>query len=95
MEKKIIEKLLEIGVLPHTKGFGYLKRAIEITIKNKCKLPKMTKDVYPKIAEENGDTPSKVERACRHARSKAKAPFNSISNGQFVATVSLEIGLSN
>ena len=95
MEKKIIEKLLEIGVLPHTKGFGYLKRAIEITIKNKCKLPKMTKDVYPKIAEENNDTPSKVERACRHARSKAKAPFNSISNCQFVATVSLEIGLLN
>ena len=55
----------------------------------------MTKEVYPKIAKENGDTPSKVERACRHARSKAKAPFNSISNGQFIATVSLEIGLSN
>lgn len=95
MEKKIIEKLLEIGVLPHTKGFGYLKRAIEITIKNKCKLPKMTKYVYPKIAEENNDTCMRVERACRHARSKAKAPFNSISNGQFIASVSLEISLSN
>jgi two-component system response regulator (stage 0 sporulation protein A) len=95
MEKKIIEKLLEIGVLPHTKGFGYLKRAIEMTIKNKCKLPEMTKDVYPKIAEENNDTCARVERACRHARSKAKAPFNSISNGQFVARVSLEISLLN
>lgn len=95
MEKKIIEKLLEIGVLPHTKGFGYLKRAIEITIKNKCKLPEMTKDVYPKIAEENKDTCTRVERDCRYARSKAKAPFNSISNGQFIARVSLEISLSN
>ena len=48
MEKKIIEKLLSIGVLPHTKGFGYLKRAIEITIKNNYKLPEMTKEVYDK-----------------------------------------------
>jgi two-component system response regulator (stage 0 sporulation protein A) len=95
MEKKIIEKLLEIGVLPHTKGFGYLKRAVEMALKNKCKLPKMTKDVYPKIAEENNDTCLRVERACRHARSKAKAPFNSMSTGQFIARVSLEISLSN
>jgi two-component system response regulator (stage 0 sporulation protein A) len=95
MEKKIIEKLLEIGVLPHTKGFGYLKRAIEMTIKNKCKLPEMTKEVYPKIAKENNDTCIRVERACRHARSKTKAPFNSISNGQFIARVSLEISLLN
>lgn len=95
MEKKIIEKLLSIGVLPHTKGFGYLKRAIEITITNNYKLPEMTKDVYPKIAEENNDTCTRVERACRHARSKAKAPFNSISNGQFIARVSLEISLLN
>jgi two-component system response regulator (stage 0 sporulation protein A) len=95
MEKKIIEKLLSIGVLPHTKGFGYLKRAIEITIKNNYKLPEMTKVVYPKIAKENGDTPSKVERACRHARSKAQAPFNLLTNGGFVARVSLEISLGN
>ena len=82
-------------MLPHTKGFGYLKRAIDMTIKNKCKLPEMTKYVYPKIAEENNDTCIRVERACRHARSKAKEPFNSISTGQFVARVSLEISLSN
>lgn len=59
--------LHEIGVPAHLLGYRYLRRAIEMVIDNVGLLSAMTKDLYPTIAREQGATPSRVERAIRHA----------------------------
>ena len=65
---KTNEFLIKLGVYPNLKGFDYIVRAVEI-IKEKGHL-KVTKELYPKIAEEFGTLPTRVERAMRHIVSK-------------------------
>ena len=89
MKKKIIEHLLKIGVKPQSKGFGYLVKAIEMTVDNDGVLPSMTKTIYPEIAKIYGDKANGVERACRYAKIEAKQPYCSLSNGEFIARISL------
>ncbi len=62
----IYELLLHVGVPANVKGFRYLHDAIDMTITNGM-LPKITKTLYPSIADNHGDTPVRVERAMRHA----------------------------
>ena len=62
IEEKISDIFMAIGVPPHIKGYAYLREGIKITVINN-----VTKGLYPGIAEKFGTTPSKVERAIRHA----------------------------
>lgn len=57
----------EIGVPSHIKGYPYLRKAIEIAVKDADSINAVTKVLYPKVAEEFGTTASRVERAIRHA----------------------------
>lgn len=59
--------LHEIGVPAHLLGYRYLRRAIEMVTDKVDLLSSMTKELYPTIAREQGATPSRVERAIRHA----------------------------
>ena len=67
LEMKITDILHEIGVPAHIKGYHYLRNAIMHSIKDPEMLESVTKLMYPTVAKEYGTTPSRVERAIRHA----------------------------
>ncbi|UOF90093.1 sporulation transcription factor Spo0A [Fodinisporobacter ferrooxydans] len=57
----------EIGVPAHIKGYHYLREAIGMVFRDVEILGSITKVLYPKIADKYNTTPSRVERAIRHA----------------------------
>ena len=57
----------EIGVPAHIKGYQYLREGIILTVRNMEVINAVTKVLYPEIAKRFGTTPSRVERAIRHA----------------------------
>ena len=57
----------EIGVPAHIKGYGYLRDAIILAVSDMEMLNSITKLLYPTIAKMHQTTPSRVERAIRHA----------------------------
>lgn len=67
LEKLITEKLHEIGVPAHIKGYQYLRSSIMMAVNDMDILNSITKQLYPTIAKEYDTTPSRVERAIRHA----------------------------
>jgi len=67
MEAKITNIIHEIGVPAHIKGYLYLREAISMVIDDVELLGAVTKELYPNIAKKYNTTPSRVERAIRHA----------------------------
>ncbi|AIS52391.1 stage 0 sporulation protein A [Thermoanaerobacter kivui] len=67
LEAMITEIIHDVGVPAHIKGYMYLRDAISLVISNMEYLNSVTKMLYPKIAEKYNTTPSRVERAIRHA----------------------------
>lgn len=67
LEIEITNLIHEIGVPAHIKGYHYLRDAITIVVNNMDILSAVTKELYPTIAKMNNTTPSRVERAIRHA----------------------------
>lgn len=67
LESEITELLHEIGIPAHIKGYMYLRTAILETYINVDFLGQITKVLYPEIANKYATTPSRVERAIRHA----------------------------
>ncbi|HIE13156.1 MAG TPA: sporulation transcription factor Spo0A [Desulfotomaculum sp.] len=57
----------EIGVPAHVKGYHYLRDAILMVVEEINLLGGITKELYPMIAQKYNTTPSRVERAIRHA----------------------------
>lgn len=66
-ETHIVSLLHEIGIPAHIMGYRYLKDAVLITLQDKDAINSITKIIYPEIASKNHTTPSRVERAIRHA----------------------------
>mgnify|MGYP000136760447 CR=1 FL=1 len=66
-ETQIVSLIHEIGIPSHIMGYQYLKDAIQITMDNRDAINSITKMLYPDIAQKNGTTSSRVERAIRHA----------------------------
>ncbi|AJS57955.1 sporulation transcription factor Spo0A [Paenibacillus sp. IHBB 10380] len=67
LDANITSIIHEIGVPAHIKGYQYLREAITIVYNNIEILGAITKTLYPAIAEKFKTTPSRVERAIRHA----------------------------
>lgn len=67
LEAKITNIIHEIGVPAHIKGYLYLREAITMVVDNIELLSAVTKELYPNIAKKFNTTPSRVERAIRHA----------------------------
>ena len=67
LESRITEILHEIGVPAHIKGYQYLREAIMLTVEDMDVINAVTKVLYPEVARKFGTTPSRVERAIRHA----------------------------
>lgn len=67
LELMITEILHQIGVPAHIKGYHYLRVAIVLSVKNSETVNSVTKLLYPTVAKKYATTPSRVERAIRHA----------------------------
>ena len=58
---------IKLGAPINNKGFDYLVQATLLTLDNPAMLESITKELYPEVAKRFGTTPSRVERAIRHA----------------------------
>ena len=67
LENDVTHILHEIGIPAHIKGYQYLRDAIIISVEDHEMLTSVTKILYPTIAKRHQTTPSRVERAIRHA----------------------------
>ena len=67
LETKITGILHEIGVPAHIRGYHYMREAIMMAVEDLDILNYITKELYPTIAKKCNTTPSRVERAIRHA----------------------------
>lgn len=66
-EEQLANLFLSIGIPAHIKGYGYLREAVRLVLDQPEIINRITKELYPGIARRFGTTPSKVERAMRHA----------------------------
>lgn len=67
LEMIVTDIIHQIGIPAHIKGYHYLRKAIMLSIKEPEMLESITKLLYPTIAEAFNTSPSRVERAIRHA----------------------------
>lgn len=67
LESDVTSVIHEIGVPAHIKGYQYLRDAIILSVNDMEMLNSITKILYPTIAKRHQTTPSRVERAIRHA----------------------------
>ena len=67
LEALVTNLIHEVGVPAHIKGYQYLREAIMMVVNDIDVINQITKSLYPRIALKYNTTPSRVERAIRHA----------------------------
>ncbi len=67
LEMTVSEVMHQLGVPAHIKGYQYLRCAIILAIESDDMMSSVTKILYPTVAKKFNTTPSRVERAIRHA----------------------------
>ncbi len=67
VEVKVTNLIHDLGVPAHIKGYQYLREAIIMAVENQDIINSVTKMMYPLLAKRYQTTPSRVERAIRHA----------------------------
>ena len=67
IEALVTNVIHEVGVPAHIKGYQYLREAIMMAIGDIDVINQITKQLYPDISKKYHTTPSRVERAIRHA----------------------------
>jgi two-component system response regulator (stage 0 sporulation protein A) len=67
LDQRISEIFMTVGIPAHIKGYQFLREAIKMTIDSPEIINSITKKLYPEVAERFETSPSKVERAIRHA----------------------------
>ena len=67
LEALVTNVIHEVGVPAHIKVYQYLREAIIMVVNNIDVINQITKQLYPDIAKKYETTPSRVERAIRHA----------------------------
>jgi len=67
LEQRISDLLHEVGIPANIRGYQYLRAAIILVAEEAQLLNSITKILYPKIAKIHESTPTRVERAIRHA----------------------------
>ena len=67
LEAAVSDIIHEIGVPAHVKGYKYLREAITMAVLDMDVMGAVTKVLYPEVAQTFHTTPSRVERAIRHA----------------------------
>lgn len=100
---EVTDILHNLGIPAHIRGFNFLREAIILSVNDQSYIQNITKALYPTIARENSTTPSRVERAIRHAIeisfSRSGEESNSLfsyscnaskgkpTNSEFIATI--------
>lgn len=93
LEEEVTDVLHQIGIPAHIKGYLYLRNAIIMVVEEIELLGAITKILYPRIAESYDTTPSRVERAIRHAIEVAWSRNNAdIIRKFFGYTINIEKG---
>lgn len=67
LDERIANIFLSAGIPPHIKGYRFLREAVKQIVADPDLINAITKELYPAVAKQFGTTPSKVERAIRHA----------------------------
>lgn len=67
LRKEITKLLHTLGMPAHVLGYEYTREAILITLGNKDILRAITGELYPAVSQRFNTTPTRVERAIRHA----------------------------
>jgi len=67
LENEVTEILKELGIPAHVRGYKFLRDAIIESTLDSDLVNAVTKALYPLIAEKHNTTPTRVERAIRHA----------------------------
>lgn len=67
LEREVTAVIHEVGVPAHIKGYQYVREAIVIAVQDMDVINAVTKVLYPEVARRYATTPSRVERAVRHA----------------------------
>lgn len=67
LDEKITSIFLTVGIPAHIKGYHFLREAIRMVYFKPELISRITKELYPGIAKRFNTSPSKVERAIRHA----------------------------
>jgi|NGEPerStandDraft_9_1074522.scaffolds.fasta_scaffold18600_1 two-component system response regulator (stage 0 sporulation protein A) len=67
LEIEVTNLMHQIGIPAHIKGYQYIRDAIMRVVNNLEVINSITKELYPSIAKSYNTTPSRVERAIRHA----------------------------
>ncbi len=82
LEALVTNLIHEVGVPAHIKGYQYLRDGIIMVVEDMDVLNQITKQLYPDLAKKHKTTPSRVERAIRHAIEVAwnRGEINTIEN---------------
>ena len=67
LQRRVTAVIHEVGVPAHIKGYQYVREAIVIAVQDIEVINAVTKELYPEVARRFSTTPSRVERAVRHA----------------------------
>jgi len=67
IEVRTTNMIHDVGVPAHIKGYQYIREAILMAVENEDVINAITKTLYPTLAKKFSTTPSRVERAIRHA----------------------------
>ena len=67
LESQVTAIIHDVGVPAHIKGYQYLRESIIIAVNDMDVINAVTKVLYPEVAKRFNTTPSRVERAIRHA----------------------------
>lgn len=67
IERNVTSVMHGLGIPAHIKGYQFLRTAIIYTINDPEMINYVTKSLYPTVARVHSTTPSRVERAIRHA----------------------------
>ncbi len=67
VDERISRIFINVGIPPHIKGYTFLREGVKMAINEPNVINNVTKKLYPSIGEKFETTPSKVERAIRHA----------------------------
>jgi len=67
LDEEITSIFLTIGIPAHIKGYHFLREAVKMVVEDSSLINSITKELYPGVARRYNTTPSKVERAIRHA----------------------------
>lgn len=67
LDERIANIFISAGIPPHIKGYQFLREAVKQTVDVPEMINNITKELYPAVARHFNTSPSKVERAIRHA----------------------------